>query len=161
MADVLEEVIATYGIRDKISAFQMDNATNNDTALDALSISIPGVDRKQSRLRYFGHIINLVVKALLFGNSSASLQQQLGDAGDDNAFKIWREQGAIGKLHNIVFYITRSVNRRRAFERSQKVDSSDLILQLVRDIGVRWNSTFAMIQRALRLKDALHRYCKH
>jgi hypothetical protein len=73
MADVLEEVIATYSIRDKISAFQIDNATNNDTALDALSISIPGVDRKQSRLRCFGHIINLVVKALLFGNSSASL----------------------------------------------------------------------------------------
>lgn len=161
MADVLEEVITTYGIRGKVSAFQMDNATNNDTALDALASKMPGVDRKQSRLRCFGHIINLVVKALLFGSSSASLQQQLGEAGDDNAFKIWREQGAIGKLHNIVFYITRSEKRRRAFERAQKVDSSDLTLQLVRDIGVRWNSTFAMIQRARRLQDALHRYCKH
>jgi hypothetical protein len=27
------------------------------------------------------------------------------------------------------------------------------------DIGVRWNSTYSIIQRALRLKDALHRYC--
>jgi hypothetical protein len=52
----------------------MDNTTNNDTALDALALTIPRVDRKQSRLRCFGHIINLVVKALLFGTDSASLQ---------------------------------------------------------------------------------------
>jgi hypothetical protein len=160
-ADVLQEVIATYNIEHKISAFQIDNATNNDTALDALASSIPGVDRKQLRLRCFGHIINLVVKALLFGTGSTSLQQQLGGAGEDNVFKVWREQGAIGKLHNIIFYITRSDRRRRDFERAQKVDSSDLTLRLVRDVGVRWNSTQVMIQRALRLKDALHRYCKH
>jgi hypothetical protein len=161
IAEVLEEVVTVYGIRNKIGAFQIDNATSNDTALDALELSIPGVDRKQSRLRCFGHIINLVVKALLFGNNSASLQQQLGEAGDDNAFKVWRDQGAIGKLYNIVYYITRSEKRRRAFERSQKVDSSDLTLQLMKDVSVRWNSTFTMIERALRLKDALHRYCKH
>jgi hypothetical protein len=67
MAAVLQEVIENYKIEDRISAFQMDNAPNNDTALDALAIDIPSVDRKQSRLRCFGHIINLVVKALLFG----------------------------------------------------------------------------------------------
>ena len=155
---MLQEVIASYGIKDKIGAFQMDNASNNDTVLAALTIGVP-FDPKQLRLRCFGHIINLVVKALLFGNSSASLQQQLGEAGDEQAFEIWRKQGAIGKLHNIVYYITRSDGRRRAFEAAQKVDSSDLTLQLVRDIGMRWNSTYSMIQRALRLKDALHRYC--
>lgn len=99
----------------------MDNANNNDTALDELASNIPGVDCKQSRLRCFGHIINIVVKALLFGTSSALLQQQLGEAGDDEAFKVWREQGAIGKLYNIVFHITRSNRRQRAFEASQKV----------------------------------------
>jgi hypothetical protein len=88
MADVLEKVIRKYKIEDKIAAFQMDNTSNNDTALDALAISIPSVDRKQSRLRCFGHIINLVVRALLFGNNSGALQDQLGEVGDDNAFKV-------------------------------------------------------------------------
>ena len=60
-----------------------------------------------------------------------------------------------------MFYITRSNRRRRDFEHTQKVDSGELTLQLVRDIGVWWNSTQAMIQRALQLKDALHRYCKN
>jgi hypothetical protein len=128
MADMLKEVICKYKIEDKIAAFQMDNASNNDTALDALAISISLVDCKQSRLRCFGHIINLVVRVLLFSNNSGALQDQLGEVGDDNAFKVWREQGAISKLYNIVYYITRSDKRRRAFERAQKVDSSDLTL---------------------------------
>ena len=73
IAAVIEEVVTTYGIQDKVGAFQMDNATNNDIALDALVLTIPRVDRKQSRLRCFGHIINLIVKALLFGTDSTSL----------------------------------------------------------------------------------------
>jgi hypothetical protein len=91
MAVVLQEVIENYKIEDRISAFQIDSAPNTDTALDALAIGIPSVDRKQSRLRCLGHIINLIVKALLFGASSSSLQEQLGEVGDDNTFKVWRE----------------------------------------------------------------------
>jgi hypothetical protein len=129
MADVLLKLIRTYNIEDKIGAFQTDNASNNDTALAVLAANMTGAfDTKQLRLRCFGHIINLVVKALLFSNASPSLQEQLGEAGDEGAFNVWREQGAIGKLHNIVYYITRSDSRRRAFEAAQKVDSSELTL---------------------------------
>lgn len=41
IASVLYDVIDSYNIKDKISAFQMDNATNNDTALKALSRRYP------------------------------------------------------------------------------------------------------------------------
>jgi hypothetical protein len=76
---------------------------------------------KQQRLRCFGHIINLVVKALLYGSGNGkSLQQQLGEVSNEDAFKVWREQGAIGKLHNIVYYVTRSDKRRRIFEAVQQ-----------------------------------------
>lgn len=61
-------------------------------------------------------MINLVVKALLFGNKSTSLQKALEDSSDADHFKIWRGQGAIGKLHNLVTYIARSESRLRAFE---------------------------------------------
>jgi hypothetical protein len=112
---VLLPVIKSLGIENKIGAFQMDNATNNDTALEALAVDIPGLNVRQQRLRCFGYIINLVVKALLYGGGK-SLQEQLGEVSDEDAFKVWREQGAIGKLHNIVYHITRSDKRRRAFE---------------------------------------------
>jgi hypothetical protein len=159
IADVLLPVIKSLGIENKIGAFQMDNATNNDTALEALAVDIPGLNVRQQRLRCFGHIINLVVKALLYGGGK-SLQEQLGEVSDEDAFKVWREQGAIGKLHNIVYHITRSDKRRRAFEAiQQKLDHGAPVLQLVRDIGIRWNNTFDMIERALRLEHALRRYC--
>jgi hypothetical protein len=103
---------------EKIRAFQMDNTTSNDTAISALAARILGIDVKESRLRCFGYVVNLVVKALLYGSKLSTLQQELGAAaGDDEAaFKIWREQGSIGRLHNLVTYISRSNSRRRAFE---------------------------------------------
>jgi hypothetical protein len=162
MADALIPVIKLFDIGgEKIRAFQMDNATSNDTAMSALAARIPGIDVKELRLRCFGHVVNLVVKALLYGSKSSTLQQELGAAAGDNeaAFKIWHEQGSIRRLHNLVTYISRSDSRRRAFETAQKVDASLFTLQLVRDLGVRWNSTFAMIKRALELQKALQRYC--
>ena len=52
--------------------FMMDNADNNDTAIDSLSLRIQddgreGFEAEERRLRCFAHTINLAVKALLFG----------------------------------------------------------------------------------------------
>lgn len=97
----------------------MDNASSNDATLEALAAAEPSfstIDSKRYRLRCLGHIINLVVKALLFGNRSLSLQKALEESSNADHFKVWREQGAIGKLHNLVTYITRSESRIRAFE---------------------------------------------
>jgi hypothetical protein len=126
IADTVLPVIKLFEIEGRLGAFQMDNATNNDSALKALTSSIPSIDVRESRLRCFGHIVNLIVKAILYGDSQ--LQKELDDCGDREAFKVWREQGAIGKLHNIVTYIGGSDKRRKAFEQSQKVEAGDLSL---------------------------------
>jgi hypothetical protein len=41
-------VIRTFEIENNLGAFQMDNATNNDMALKALTKSIPSLDVKES-----------------------------------------------------------------------------------------------------------------
>jgi hypothetical protein len=66
IATVIGEVITTYDLKGKVSAYQMDNATNNDTALAAMNSG------PQTRLRCLGHIINLIVKALLFGTKTSA-----------------------------------------------------------------------------------------
>jgi hypothetical protein len=43
-------VIQSLNIEYKLGAFQMDNASNNDTALEALATDIPGLDVRQQRL---------------------------------------------------------------------------------------------------------------
>ncbi|KAM0707974.1 hypothetical protein Q7P35_004623 [Cladosporium inversicolor] len=140
IADVLRGIIATFGLAiAKVSAYQMDNATNNDTALKELdSATAP-----QIRLRCLGHIINLVVKAILFGTTSNTFQKDLQGESDDDTFALWRND-----------------RRLREFEASQKVEIGDLkrTLHLKRDTGIRWNSTYTMIKRALQLQKPLQRY---
>jgi hypothetical protein len=66
IADHLFDVLKEYQISsNQIAYFAADNATNNDTALAALSERI-AIDPVASRLRYAGHIFNLVCTAILF-----------------------------------------------------------------------------------------------
>jgi hypothetical protein len=44
---VILPVIQSLNIEHKLGAFQMDNTTNNDTALEALTIDIPSLDVRQ------------------------------------------------------------------------------------------------------------------
>jgi hypothetical protein len=37
---VLKEVVYNYSLKNKVAAFQTDNTSNNDTALEALTISL-------------------------------------------------------------------------------------------------------------------------
>ena len=114
IAKSVSALIRDYGIQRKISAFVLDNATNNDTAVEILGQEF-SLDPAQCRLRCWGHTVNLVVKALLFGEGLTAFQKELSDAGDDESFDIWRRQHAIGKLHNIVRYIMRSDQRIQMF----------------------------------------------
>jgi hypothetical protein len=66
IADHLFDVLKEYQISgNQIAYFAADNATNNDTALAALSERV-AIDLVASRLRYTGHIFNLVCTTILF-----------------------------------------------------------------------------------------------
>jgi hypothetical protein len=67
IADHLFDVLKEYQISgNQIAYFAANNATNNDTALTALSERV-AIDPVASRLRCTGHIFNLVCTAILFG----------------------------------------------------------------------------------------------
>lgn len=101
IAKAVSALIHEHGIQRKIGAFVLDNAANNDTAVEIHAQEF-GLDSAQCRLRCWGHTINLVVKALMFVEGLSAFPKELSDAGDDESFDIWRRQHAIGKLHNIV-----------------------------------------------------------
>lgn len=93
IADTLSTVITTYELEGKIGAFQMDNASNNDTTLEALSSALPSLNLSMTdmvlmRLRYFGHIVNLVVKALLFGTNTSAFEDDLQHANEHQSFAL-------------------------------------------------------------------------
>jgi sporulation protein YlmC with PRC-barrel domain len=76
-----------------------------------------------------------------------------------------QRRGPIGKLHNLVINIKASSIRRALFESKQTEvtdesgeTSHTRILRLVTNRGIRWNSTYLMIERAIHLRDALTLY---
>ncbi|KAM4061736.1 restless-like transposase [Hirsutella rhossiliensis] len=63
---------------------------------------------KQRRVRCFGHIINLVAKALLFGKDNEVFKSEERLDLDLARHDLWRKRGPIGKLHNLVHWIHQS-----------------------------------------------------
>ncbi len=90
----MADVIRDYRIASRIGYFVLDNAKNNGTALQMLSATLT-IDPKKQRLRCAGHIINLVVEAILFGEGVSKFERALAGAGDDEQFDLWRKRGPI------------------------------------------------------------------
>src|SRR5438552_12897195 len=67
IAQGVEAIIREFNLENRIGYFVLDNASNNDTCIEALAKEF-GFNAQDRRLRCAGHIINLVAKALLFGN---------------------------------------------------------------------------------------------
>jgi hypothetical protein len=101
IAEAILEVIGDYGIEEKIGYFTVDNATNNDAALKIIGEKL-GFRWEERRVRCFGHIINLVVRALLFGAEFDAFEQEVstGLLTVQHEHEQWRKKGPIGKLHN-------------------------------------------------------------
>jgi hypothetical protein len=92
-----------------------DNAGNNDTAIDALC-ELFGIDTRSCRFRCFGHIINLAVKAFLYGKNAESFEVEMTDSNlkkleEKHYFEflaVWRKKGPVGKFHNNIIFIRRT-----------------------------------------------------
>jgi hAT family C-terminal dimerisation region len=176
IAGTIYSVIQDWEIASNIGVSVCDNATNNDTCLRNLYASIhPSMTRadiEQRRMRCFGHILNLVAKSFLFGESADSFELQ------SDAYKLlsqhekdlahWRSKGPIGKLHNVVKFIRASPQRREAFKKhAREHEAADIYklseestaeLELQQDNATRWNSTYLMIERAWKKQSELNSY---
>ncbi|KAF8430367.1 hypothetical protein EV426DRAFT_504890, partial [Tirmania nivea] len=63
------------------------------------------------RLRCIGHVINLVVKAFLYGYEF--MEESESDSEDsEKVATSWRKRGPYGKLRNVITYICWTPQRR-------------------------------------------------
>jgi hypothetical protein len=113
-------------------------------------------------------VINLVVEAFLFGDDPKNFNKEIdGSDTPEERSSLWRKRGSLGKLHNIVYFITRTTQRIRKFAELQKsvvntavtLDGEDKVYALERDGGIRWNSTYLMIKRGMKLERAINLFC--
>ncbi|KAG7420561.1 hypothetical protein Forpi1262_v016237 [Fusarium oxysporum f. sp. raphani] len=116
------DVLHTLGVSpEKIGYFTLDNAENNDTAMEVIGAEL-GFDGRLRRGRCIGHTINLSAKALLFGKNANAFEQQLSgaEALSDTEYAQWRKKGPVGKLHNIVVDVRISHRLIYLFKEVQK-----------------------------------------
>jgi hypothetical protein len=159
---VILPLLARFGITTaNLGYFVLDNASNNDTTLVELGKHM-GFDPILKRLRCMGHIVNLIAEAYIFGQDASSWEENFKKAGPGERRKLWRQRGELGKLHNLVTHVVASGKRTELFQSLQLENNTGVangrVWKLVLDGGIRWNSTYAMIRRALELREALDAY---
>ncbi|EFZ04526.1 Ribonuclease H-like protein [Metarhizium robertsii ARSEF 23] len=175
LADEVASVLAYFGIdASRLGYFVLDNARNNDTAVAALADEFD-FDLDHRRLRCLGHILNLVVKQLIFGDSASAMETEDDDDFDfstiSDELKKWRKKGPVGRLHNFVGAINNSPQLVQRLLEWQKEDIASGKLSYIdkttgklkkplmpiSDNETRWNSRYRMMQRAKLLRSYFSR----
>jgi hypothetical protein len=176
ITQTLADITRDWEIVDRVGCLVSDNASNNDACGEEFFRQIlPGFsaeDATDRRIRCYGHILNLVGRAFLYGEDFESFEQESQgyeamDRINEN-LRHWRKRGPVGKLHNIVKWVRSSPQRSEFFRATIKEsddgsgiflsEQSTLELQLLLNNETRWNSTFLMIQRALRKQSDIQTF---
>jgi hypothetical protein len=159
------DIIASYEISSKLGYFTLDNAANNDTAMDTIGTALEFKGRSR-RVRCFGHILNLVCKQLLFGHDADAFEDEISadSTVDASRHEAWRRKGPIGKLHNLVVVIHKSDVltqllrdlQQKAFDISEDPKiKANRPKDTVMDNLTRWLSQLYMLRRCLELRPFL------
>uniref|UniRef100_A0A0D2XRV7 HAT C-terminal dimerisation domain-containing protein n=1 Tax=Fusarium oxysporum (strain Fo5176) TaxID=660025 RepID=A0A0D2XRV7_FUSOF len=125
LAVTLGQVVREWKIEDRVGTVISDNASSNDSCLvnfyGDLDAEMSLADVRARRMRCYGHILNLVARAFLYGEDFESFEAEsqvfdlLGRREDD--LRHWRKKGPVGKLHNVVKFIRSSPQRCELFKR--------------------------------------------
>jgi hypothetical protein len=120
-----------FGVFDKKLAITLDNASNNDSFIDALMDRDPSFD-KEHHIRCFGHILNLCAQQAL---EAASVE--------------------ISGIRDYIKAIIHRPMRLYELQRDYEEAGGSNFAKPILDVKTRWNSTADMIIRAIRLKKGL------
>jgi len=131
IAAAVREILQEYGIeQDQIGHYILDNAGNNNTAVDSLEEDRESDEGTGNRLRCLGHIIHLVVKPLYVTET---------DSDDEGTLT------ALGKIQELIHLINHSAHNKAQWELSDPNSNS-----LKSANETRWGSTDMMIKSVLR-----------
>ncbi|EGU71922.1 hypothetical protein FOXB_17569 [Fusarium oxysporum f. sp. conglutinans Fo5176] len=122
-----------------------------------------GFDWKKCWVRCIGHVVNRVVKHMLFGQDPDAFEQQIYDGQFTAAreHEQWRKRGPVGKWHNFAVEVNRSdiwTDALRKVQQAESQLSNDPAIQnhgpvgVILDNATHWLSQLAIVDRALVLQ---------
>ena len=105
-----------------------------------------------------------MVKAFLWGTDTEAFESEI-ISYQQREWKVeeletWRRKGPLGKLHNIIVWISRSPQRRDRFAArvKQSLGPSTKALSLINGNSTRWRGDYDSLKRALELRDPLQEF---
>jgi hypothetical protein len=139
-------------------AITADNAANNNTFLRELEYVCCQKEikfnHKKNNIRCLAHIINLTVQEILKNVKAGDAQEE-----DELLAIVSQEEQEdnvnveiISKLRRLIVKIRSSPQRKERFARRCEFFSIKS-LNLILDVKTRWNSTYLMLDRALKLRE--------
>lgn len=139
LSEIMTNELNNWNIFHKVVAVVTDGGANIKAAVRLMNLS---------HLPCIAHKLNLVVqKALQLYDDEGVGSENNSDEGDLKLI--------LKKCRIIVGYFKRSEVGNRMLVEKQKQLGSSTILKLKQDIRTRWNSTFFMLERLIKLKEPL------
>jgi len=168
IAETVSAIIYEFSLQDRVGYFVSDNAFNNDSCLNALSIEF-NFNPTHRRIRCGDHMIQLSAKQVTLGQGADAFEQEVAKSKElVDELLLWRKRGPIGKLHNITISIMHNSERREEFYKIQRdelttgsediIDGSQDRHNLIRDVDTRWNSLLTMCERGYFLRNSIDTY---
>lgn len=140
IADAIFSCLLDWGIENKISTITLDNASSNDAAVRNLRENFALKGKLYFKGRFFhvrccAHVLNLIV------------QDGLSEIKE-----------VIQNIRESVKYFKMSPQRLHKFADIVKQLQLPVSKRLILDVPTRWNSTYAMLEYALKFKKVFSMY---
>ncbi|KID93789.1 Ribonuclease H-like protein, partial [Metarhizium majus ARSEF 297] len=81
LADEVADTVCAFGLQDRIGYCTLDNAANNDKAMEALGAEFD-FDWVERRIRCAPHVLNLTVRAMMYGGKRDNFNELVAHWGD-------------------------------------------------------------------------------
>ncbi|KJZ68971.1 hypothetical protein HIM_09781 [Hirsutella minnesotensis 3608] len=99
LADEVADTICAFDLQDRIGYYTLDNATNNDTAMETLAAEFD-FDKAERRIRCAPHFLNLAVRAMMYGSKRDNFDELLAHWGDKDFITEEDEQKQLSEAIN-------------------------------------------------------------
>jgi hypothetical protein len=163
IASIVSSTLQTFGItKEQLGYFVLDNATNNDKAMEALADEFSFSPRHR-RLRCTCHILNLGAQQVIFGKDREAFENSgINLQNEEEFMEEWRQAGPIAVLLDVLASICTPQAREilDGFQRDEAVrlnEDPDL-REPIKPARTRWNAYYDCFARAADLQNPLDDY---
>lgn len=114
MAEAIIPILQEMEVIMRLGFFIGDNIGTNNTAIRTILSQLrPDIKNPDSRrVRYLGHIINLITKAFLFRKDADTFEEESYTkkylSKLEAVRELWRKKGPLRKFHNTITFIRKT-----------------------------------------------------